>query len=200
MTALAAKILRELAKGKQSKGALAHSLDAQPGDLTNALRLLKKLELVRCWSARHGLMNTLKRGTYALTEAGKALLTSRKPPDGFRTDIQSQSGNLFERAWWHLRVFKVSTLEDILKTHAAMDDETTRTHLHLYLLLLEQVGIVRAVISESNDLEPQEGMKWAIAEDRGPKAPIWLPRSGTVLDRNNGELIQEAGKGAIDIL
>ncbi len=145
------------------------------------------------------LVERVEIGCYRLTEAGLAsekageVLTSgpTRKHTGRRANPQ---GSFRQRAWAAMRMSGKFTVPDLLRLAARPGERGGTAHnLHRYLRALERAGYIRRLpVRESGTRPGSNGfIRWILMRDTGPECPA-LRNDGTLIDRNTGEIMEEA--------
>lgn len=141
---------------------------------------------------RRRLIEVPRRGTYRITEDGRAWLASgRVIASGQGRRRHERSYGLRERAWWLMREMRKFTVADLLTTLADGSERDAGGNLGKYINALARVGVLQRMQRRVPGAAPQSNghIVWWLKRDLGRGAPVWRQRHGVVFDPNGGEVL-----------
>jgi hypothetical protein len=111
----------------------------------------------------------------------------KRQPRPLRGDHAAGRGTLLERSWAALRQLKKATIPELLEL-AAGEESAAANVLGRYLRRLAAHGVVVELKRRVTGVAPtSNGFKqWTLLRDLGPKAPLYRPSTGELVDRNSG--------------
>lgn len=179
-------VLQLIAAGTADLDGLASASGEPKKAIVKAVQILKSLGYVDVCDELDAQMGTLARGWYALTAAGQAFAASGEEIKPGRTGLRprKKTVGLRERAWWHLRAHRVTTLKELLATHASGSEKAAHINLYKYLAALEGAGVLARQSRRQPAQQGRGRVVWSLQQDLGPQAPVWRQRGGVVYDPN----------------
>jgi len=129
-----------------------------------------------------------RRGCYALTDAGRAALAAGRIGDGAPVRSRATAGQ--ERLWRAMRAqrkFDTDSLLAVVEDAAGAVPVTvaTRVRVNRYLRLLAAAGVLTRLGRGRADV------RYLLAQDLGPLAPVPQPSGGGAWDPNARRLVGE---------
>lgn len=194
---LATNVLQQLAAGNTSLEGLAGATGAGKKEIVKSVQVLKGRGLVVTHVVMAGEVSGPAPGIYILTDAGQQFAASGQaisPGQGERP--RKKTVGLRERAWWHFRAHKVSSLKELLGTHAEGGEKAAHINLYKYLMALERAGILQRLPQRIKARQSKWLVQWRLALDLGTMAPVWRQVARTVYDPNDGRVFSLAGDGS----
>lgn len=179
---LAEEVLRCLASGKKTTRELAVLMNRPPRHVASSCQCLAKRGLI-----------TSTVGLHKISAAGRRMLAEGYTiPCGPRKGEAVQSRNsLRQRAWRVMQMLPTWQVSDILNV---IDDGTVgnaECNLYHYCNALLRARILVRL--------PRSGAYMVKDSRRGPDAPSYNTKTGTVTDRNSGETIPLRGADNADM-
>lgn len=168
--------------GAGTTAALAAHMGRKVNLITTTALLLKRRKLIE----------VPQRGTYRITDDGRAWLAAGRPiACGQGRRHYKKTSGLRERAWWLMRELRKFTVTDLLTTLADGTERDAYSNLCKYLATLERVGVVQRMKRRVPGLSAQSNghVLWWLKRDLGRQAPLWRQRHGVVFDPNSGEIL-----------
>lgn len=100
-----------------------------------------------------------------------------------------KTGGLRRQAWWILRNRRETTLENLLRTLADGTQKDAAGNLGKYLRALERAGILKRGTHRTPGaaLTSNGHIRYALAIDCGPDAPVWRTSRNEVFAPSTGE-------------
>lgn len=99
---------------------------------------------------------------------------------------------LRERAWWCMREMAAFDLDELLLTVADGAERAAADNLRRYIKQLEQHGVVARMRQQRDDAN----RRYRLAQDLGPKPPVYRRKTHDLLDTNTGHLVSRDQPGA----
>lgn len=168
----------------------------QTADL--AARMGRKTRLITTTAGtlkRRKLIDVPQRGTYRITDAGRAWLAEgRAIASGQGRRRYTRTNGLREKAWWLMREMRKFTVADLLTTLADGTERDAAGNLGKYCAVLSRAGVLQRMKRRVPGTAPQSNghLVWWIKRDLGRQAPVWRQRHGVVFDPNSGDVLQLA--------
>ncbi len=141
-----------------------------------------------------GLVRSVGRGRYALTAAGRQVVTSgkeiRSGPRGLHTGVRRPAQDtLRARLWRALRLKRKASLPELLTLAARGSERAAERNAWMYLRALHSAGYIQKLPSRAPGTHPNSRghIKWLVIRDTGPRAPIVRRRHREMVDPNTGE-------------
>ncbi len=155
-------------------------------------RVATAMEILRS----RGLVNSVGPGCYAVTAAGRRVVTSgreiRSGPRGLHTGVRRPAQDtLRTRLWRALRLKRKASLPQLLTLAARGSERAAENNAWMYLRALHSAGYIERLATRAPGISPSSRgrIRWLMLRDTGPKAPVVRPRHRAVVDHNTGERV-----------
>lgn len=178
-------VLHAMADGVLTLDGLVERLGTDRRGTVKAVQVLCRRGFAEVHQTFDGVTGGIGRGTYRITESGRAWAESGQPVSpGQGERPRKRTAGLRERAWWHLRAHRVTTLRELLHTHALGTEANPLVNLFKYLSALERAGILARSDKRLPARQSRGLVQWRLAVDLGPKAPVWRESERVIYDPN----------------
>lgn len=183
---ISTNVLQLVVAGTDTLDTLAATTGKAKKSIVKAAQVLKGLGYLSVCDSLDEEMGTLARGMYIATPAGEAFAATGEAikPGLAGPRPRKKTVGLRERAWWHFRAHKVTTLRELLSTHAEGTEKAASINLYKYIAALEAAGIVKRLANKQPAKQSKGRVQWSLEKDLGLQAPVWRQKAQEVYDPN----------------
>jgi hypothetical protein len=191
--------------GKVSPAQVAFDELAAAGDCLSIETLMTATALTRADVVRFvgrliakGWCERQHAGCYRLSAAGRKAHAAGEAIAGHDQGPMSgppapRQDTLFARAWSAMRTLQKFTVPDLLTIGGRKGNDDEARKLRAYLKRLEANGYARRMPTRTAVAAGagRGNVRWLLAKNTGPLAPIWSKKHGKLFDPNAGATIAE---------
>ncbi len=199
---LSTSVLTAIHGGASELSTLAALLEREKRAIVKAAQVLKRrglLEIVPANAFDKAFDAEIPATQYTLTEAGRQQAASGLPVNpGQGERPRKKTVGLRERAWWELRKYRPTSLDQVTSTHAEGTEKAADINIYKYLVALERAGLLLRLSKKAPARQSQGRVLWQLNKERdartgeaiayGPRAPVWRQRAREVYDPNTGKV------------
>ena len=181
-------VLHLVVAGTDTLDAIAATTGKPKKTIVKAAQVLKGLGFLAVCDSLGQEMGTLARGMYIATPAGEAFAATGEEIKPGKTGERprKKTVGLRERAWWHFRAHKITTLKELLSTHAEGTEKAASINLYKYIAALEAAGILKRLSNKQPAKQSKGRVRWSLEKDLGLQAPVWRQKAKEIYDPNSG--------------
>lgn len=184
-------VLSAIHEGVDQLGGLSEKLSRDRRSIVKAVQVLKGRDLVRIVAPDQfdKVFCAAPATRYELTEAGREWAESGVPVNAGQGERpRKKTAGLRECAWWELRAHGVTTLHQILMTHATGAEKAADINLYKWLVALERAAILARHAKRVAARQSSGRVQWRLVLDLGILAPVWRQKAQEVYDPNSGKV------------
>lgn len=149
---------------------------------------------------RRGFARRVEAGCFELTREGElAKASGKRLKSGPRAPLSQtcrrrREPTFRERLWRALRIKNKATIGDLVELAAQESDKDPTSNATRYLAALHNAGYLRRLRREKGTAPTSNGfVRYQLANDSGPEAPIVQRAGAQVFDPNKGKVVWTKG-------